>query len=695
MSSPVEGGNRLALEKSPYLLQHAGNPVDWYPWSDEAFAKAREEDRPVFLSIGYSTCHWCHVMARESFMDRDIALLLNRHFVPVKVDREERPDVDHVYMRVCQMLTGSGGWPLTVIMTPDKRPFFAGTYFPKESRFGLTGLRDILTTIAEAWSENREALLTRAERIHQSLVEGVSVPSAAEPDLTGLDEVVERAYRHLSESFDEEHGGFGTAPKFLTPHTLTFLMRYWKRSGRKRALQMAEKTVLGAYSGGIYDHVGSGFFRYSTDSKWLVPHFEKMLYDQATTIMALTELWLCTKKDVYREIVYEITRFLETEMQSPEGAFWSAIDAESEGEEGKFYLWTPDEVISALGQEAGEAFCREYGIYPEGNFHGKSIPNLAMSNLAKGELEWNASGSPKARPGRAGNRAKLYEARAGRIRPGTDDKVLTSWNALIAAALAKAGRTFDDQSFVDSAAACLGFVEKNLLRDGTLYARYRDGDVAFRGYLDDYAFLIWAYLEMREATLDETYLGKAVSLAQAMVESFWDPDVSAFYVTADDAEELIVRPREFWDGTIPSGNSAAIMDLLRISRLTGDQAMEEIARSALGGLMEVLEREPTGLLHLLTAAMYASGGGYDIKAMGSPGDPRMRVMLSYLRDVYLPDAQVTVSDPVEEGAGRHDGDQDGPYLVICRAMTCSAPLKSVEEMQKALVTAPAPTEMRP
>lgn len=683
MSTPVSGGNRLVREKSPYLLQHAQNPVDWYPWGEEAFDKARDEDKPVFLSIGYSTCHWCHVMAKESFMDEGIAQILNREYVPVKVDREERPDVDHVYMNVCQRLTGSGGWPLTVIMTPDKKPFFAGTYFPKESRFGLMGLRDILTTVARAWRESREALLAQAERVYEAIKEDFAARPGTEAGLDGLEDIVERAYRHLSESFDEEYGGFGTAPKFLTPHALTFLLRYWKRSGKKRALQMVEKTVMGARAGGIYDHVGFGFFRYSTDSKWLIPHFEKMLYDQATMVMAISELWLCTKKDLYREIAYEIVHFLETEMRSPEGAFWSAIDADSEGEEGKFYVWTPGEVISVLGQKEGEAFCREYGITPEGNFHGKSVPNLIGR-------EKKTNGVVEPPLGRSKNRAKLYEARAMRTRPGTDDKVLTSWNGLAIAALAKASRAFDDGSFIELAASCLDFIEKNLQKDGVLYARYREGNVAFRGYLDDYAFLTWAYLEMREATLDEAYLRRAAALAREMVRSFWDQDSQAFYVTAAGTEELLVRPREFWDGAIPSGNSVAIMDLLRISRLTGDQEMHDIAVSALGALSSALRREPTGLLHLLTAAMYATGGGYDIKAVGRTGDPRMQAMLSYLRDVYLPDAQVVIADPSAESQGTPGGGDDGPFVVVCREMTCSAPLRSVEDLQKALVTVPAP-----
>jgi len=681
MTAPARTPNRLLDEKSPYLLQHAKNPVDWYPWGDEAFAKAREENKPVFLSIGYSTCHWCHVMARESFMDSEVAAALNRDYVAVKVDREERPDVDHVYMNVCQMLTGSGGWPLTVIMTPEKKPFFAGTYYPKESRFGLPGVLDILKTIQNAWATDEKALRDQADRVYAALKETGGRKTASDSVReTGNLEIMERAYRHLSESFDEEHGGFGGAPKFPTPHTLLFLLRYWKRTGQRRALEMVEKTLTCANAGGIYDHVGFGFYRYSTDARWLVPHFEKMLYDQAMMIMAYTELWLCTKKNAYKDVVYEIASFLDVEMKSPDAAFWSAIDAESEGEEGRFYVWTPAEVVEALGAKDGQAYCRAFDITVEGNFHGKSIPNLVQSRDRIGAT----------REAFSKNRRKLYFERAKRPRPGVDDKVLTSWNALCIAALAKAGRAFHDPALVETASAALNFIEQKLVRDGTPFARYRDGETAYRGYLDDHAFLIWAYIEMREATQDPRYLRAAAALARRMIASFWDPEGRGFFVTGQDSEELIVRPKETWDGAIPSGNSVAVMDLLRLYHLLDEEEFRDTALAALDGLWPAMQREPTGLLHLVSAAMYQEGGALDVLAVGPKDDSELQAMLSYIGDVYLPDSHVMFAEDrpdMRDVAPPSDGDA---VLVMCRGRTCSAPLRSVNELQRALLTAPAP-----
>ena len=676
MTAPVSTPNRLSKEKSPYLLQHAKNPVDWYPWGDEAFAKAREANKPVFLSIGYSTCHWCHVMARESFMDPEVASLLNSDYVAVKVDREERPDVDHVYMSVCQMLTGSGGWPLTVIMTPEKKPFFAGTYYPKESRFGLPGVLNILETVKDGWATDEKALRDQADRVYAALKETGARRTAAEGmSKPGDLEIMERAQRHLSESFDEEYGGFGGAPKFPTPHTLLFLLRYWRRTGQRRALEMVERTLRCANAGGIYDHVGFGFYRYSTDARWLVPHFEKMLYDQAMMIMAYTELWLCTKRDAYRDVAYEIASFLDAEMKSPDGGFWSAIDAESEGEEGKFYVWTPAEVVEALGAKDGQSYCRAFDITADGNFHGKSIPNLIRDRDRVGESREVFSKS----------RRKLYSARAKRVHPSVDDKILTSWNALSIAALAKAGRAFGDPALVETASAALEFIERNLMSHGTPYARYRDAETAYRGYLDDYAFLIWAYLEMREATQDSRYLGSAVELARRMTASFWDREERGFFVTDREAEELIVRPKETWDGAIPSGNSVAVMDLLRLYHLTDNEEFLDTALAALDALRPAMQREPTGLLHLVSAAMYEEGGALDVLAVGPRDDPDIQAMLSYVADVYLPDSHIMfVGDRPEtkDVAPRTAGESS---LVICRGRTCSAPLRSVEELQRALL----------
>ncbi len=693
MTTPVHTPNRLSSQKSPYLLQHAHNPVDWYPWGEEAFRKALSEQKPIFLSIGYSTCHWCHVMARESFMDDEVASLLNRSFVSIKVDREERPDVDHVYMNVCQMLTGSGGWPLTVVMTPQKRPFFAGTYFPKKSRFGLPGLMDILETIANTWNDDREALEDQADKVYDALRrsrEAVTsrAPAEAPPaeEQGQLRPIIEKAYRELAESFDEDNGGFGSAPKFPSPHTLLFLLRYWKRTGRRRALDMVERTLRHAYAGGIYDHVGFGFFRYSTDAKWLVPHFEKMLYDQATMMMAFTELGLATKKDIYRDVVYQIAAFLENEMKSPDGAFWSAVDAESEGEEGKFYVWTPQEIEDVLGAKEGKAYCEAYGITEDGNFHGHSIPNLIRPVERPGGHGRTEVVIPSGSATPYKDRRKLYAARAERVHPGIDDKVLTSWNALAIAAFAKAGRALGDPAFIDTAKECLSFIESALVRDGELYARYRDGETAFPGYLDDYAFLIWAYLEMHQATQDVNYLSKALELASHMTESFWDEEGKGFFVTGQGAEELVVRPKEIWDGAVPSGNSVAVMGLLRLAHLAYREDLEEKALATLDALAPAMSREPTGLLHLVAAALYAEGGAQDAVADGRRDDPNIQAMISYMNSLYLPDLQVIFAEDQRRlGIADELPPSDRPCVWICRQRTCGQPLTSVDALQKAFL----------
>ena len=615
MTTPVRTPNRLIKEKSPYLLQHAHNPVAWYPWGDEALHRAESEDKPVFLSIGYSTCHWCHAMARESFEDKEVAGLLNSRFIAVKVDREERPDIDHVYMNVCQMLTGSGGWPLTIIMTPDKRPFFAGTYFPERRRFGMPGLIDVLEVIAAAWSHDRKALLEQADKVCAALrreaAQAGKIPGGG-PSLNraGLRaqesdryrKLLDRAYQELSKSFDEDNGGFGTAPKFPAAHNLLFLLRYWKRTGEKRALEMVERTLQRAYSGGIYDHVGFGFFRYSTDARWIVPHFEKMLYDNAMMMMAYTELGAATKKDAYRDVVYQLYRFLESEMKSPEGAFWSAVDAESEGEEGKFYVWTPDEVMEVLGDEA-EAYCKMLGITADGNFHGKSVPNLIRPVEKRGRHD-RTEAVPEGFMAFEKLREKLYAHRSRRVHPAIDDKVLTSWNALTVAALATAAQVFDDPDFLDSAHKCLEFLERTLVKDGHVFARYRDGEVLCPGYLDDYAFLVWAYIEMHQATQEPGCLARAVDLAERMVDLFWDNDKKGFFLTSEGSETLIVRPKEVRDGALPSGNSVAVMDLLRLAYLLGREDFEERGFETVDGLMDLMTREPTGMMHLVTAVEF-------------------------------------------------------------------------------------------
>lgn len=672
--------NRLGREKSPYLLQHARNPVDWYPWGEEAFRRAKEEEKPVFLSIGYSTCHWCHVMARESFEDTEVASYLNDNFVCVKVDREERPDVDHVYMTVCQMLAGSGGWPLTIVMTPDKKPFWAGTYLPRRRRFGLPGLIDVLEVLAQAWSEDRETLLEQAEKVTIALranmdsgsFEPAHLETGEDPEV--LDIVLDRAYERFREAFDEEYGGFGGSPKFLSSHNLLFLLRYWRRTGDRKAFEMVDETLKGAYSGGIYDHIGFGFFRYSTDDKWIVPHFEKMLYDNAMLMLVFTDMAEATQKACHREIVWEIASFLDREMKSPENAFYTAIDAESEGVEGKFYVWTPAEVTDALGSPDKE-FMQRYGITEKGNFNGSSIPNLAYSR----ERDDVESAMPPRKGAIEKNRKKLLEARERRTKPGVDDKILTSWNALAVAAFAKAARAFGDPDYLDMARDCLNFLTETLVKDGVLYARYRDKDVSYRAYLDDYAYLIWALIEMHQTTLDREYLDRAERLCREMVREFWDEGGKGFFLTSGGAEELIVRPKDTYDGAVPSGNSVAVMDLLRLSHLLEDGEFAELAEEAIRAMLPSLRKNPMAHAHLLSALDYYAGGAQDIRIKGSLRDATVQAMVEYVRRVYLPNAQILLEES--------DSDPDRPVLTICQRQTCGAPIRTVDDLQIALMGA--------
>ena len=468
-------------------------------------------------------------MARESFEDEEVASLLNRYYVPVKVDREERPDIDHVYMTVCRMMTGSGGWPLTVILTPNKKPFFAGTYFPKRRKFGLHGLIDILTVVARGWKKDRRSLENKAELVTKALSSDQDV--AGPEKVSGIPDrgwqeheaLLNRAFKQYFTAFDPEYGGFGTAPKFPAPHNLLFLLRYWRRTGKKHALEMVEKTVHNAYCGGIYDHLGFGFFRYSTDSQWLVPHFEKMLYDNALWVTALAELFLATKKEVYKRACEEVIEFLVREMRSREGYFYSAIDAESEGVEGKFYLWELDEILNVLGNEDGNLFAQTYGVSREGNFKNTNILNQLNLNAKVRRNETHVV--IKDRDSHIENlRKKLLTRRALRVRPEIDDKMLTGWNALAIAALSKAGAALGDGNYISMAEQCYNFIENNLIKNGEIYARYRDGEVAHPGYLHDYAFLIWALLELHQSTLMKEYLDQAEIIAGDMIKYFWDEE---------------------------------------------------------------------------------------------------------------------------------------------------------------------------
>lgn len=551
--------NRLANEKSPYLLQHKNNPVNWYPWGNDAFDKARDEDKPIFLSIGYSTCHWCHVMAHESFEDNEIAELLD-DYVCVKVDREERPDIDSVYMSVCQALTGSGGWPLTIFMTPEQKPFFAGTYFPKTDRYGRQGLADLLRQISYLWREERDKLLESSEKITSVLMQNRSSESG---DLDKA--ILHRGYNLLSQSFDSDWGGFGTAPKFPTPHNLLFLMRMYEAKNKPKALQMVEVTLKAMASGGIFDHIGGGFSRYSTDKKWLVPHFEKMLYDNALLILAYLEAFQITKKEFYTDVAKRTADYILNELTDQEGGFYCGQDADSDGIEGKYYVFTLDEIISVLGEYDGKAFCSAYDITERGNFEGKSIPN----RIGKSDKPCDADDHRLKR---------LREYRKTRTRLHLDNKILLSWNAWTIIAMSRAGLILNDSRYTNAAVKTQKFIrEKMTDENNRLFLRYCDGEAAHNGQLDDYAVYTLALIELYRSTFEIDYLNDAALRAKQMIDLFEDAEFGGYYLTAHDAEALITRPKETYDGAIPSGNSVAEMVLEELASLTGEMIFCEAA----------------------------------------------------------------------------------------------------------------------
>ncbi len=635
----MEKSNRLINEKSPYLLQHAYNPVDWYPWGEEAFEKARKENKPIFLSIGYSTCHWCHVMERESFEDPEVARLLNEVFVSIKVDREERPDIDNIYMTVCQMMTGSGGWPLTIIMTPDKKPFFAGTYFPKESRFGRMGMVQLVPRIKEVWITKREDVVNSANKITSALQQATKESHGEELDESTL----RTAYSLFAERFDTVHGGFGRAPKFPTPHNLLFLLRYWKRSGNEAALEMVEKTLESMRLGGIYDHIGFGFHRYSTDAEWFLPHFEKMLYDQALLAMAYIESYQVTGKQEYEKTAREIFTYVLRDMTSPQGGFYSAEDADSEGEEGKFYLWTEEEIREILNKEEADLIIDVFNVEKGGNFREEATGKSADRNilylkkpihkvasqlkLSEEELESRIDAA----------REKLFSFREKRIHPHKDDKILTDWNGLMIASLAKGAQAFNEPKYAEAAKRALDFILKNLRKpDSRLLHRYRDGQAAISAHIDDYAFLIWGLLELYEATFDVNYLQTAINLNRDFITHFWDEKNGGFYFTADDGEGLIIRQKEIYDGAIPSGNSVAMLNLLRLNRITANTNLEEKAQMLGRAFSKNVKEFPAAHTQLIAALDFGIGPSYEVVIVGDSEARDTKSMLKAVRSQYIP-----------------------------------------------------------
>lgn len=596
--------NRLKQEKSPYLMQHGENPVDWYPWCEEAFQKAAKEDKPIFLSIGYSTCHWCHVMAHESFEDQEVADLLNREFISIKVDREERPDIDAVYMSVCQAMTGSGGWPLTVFMTPEQKPFFAGTYFPKHGGYGRYGLTDLLERVADLWKTNREELLRAGNQI-TAAINQEQADNGQKPDR----QLIERAYGQLAQRFDHKWGGFGAAPKFPTPHNLLFLMRYGEVSQEPNAMKMVEITLEDMAHGGIFDHIGGGFSRYSTDEIWLVPHFEKMLYDNALLLIAYTKAYQHTQRECFADTARRTARYILRELTSEEGGCCCGQDADSDGVEGKYYVFTPEEVRAVLGEEDGAEFCRLYDITDSGNFEGKSIPNRIYTS----EDGWDRD-DPRSE--------KLYDFRRNRTKLHKDDKILLSWNAWAIIALAKAGQVLTEPSYLDTAIRIHAFIERKMVTENDrLYLRYRDGEAAYVGQLEDYAVYALALLELYRATFDVKYLQAAVHRAKQMVELFEDKANGGYFMTAFDGELLIARPKETYDGAIPSGNSVAAMVLQTLASLTGERSWQAAADRQLSFLAGEIGEYPSASCFGVLAMMDALYPHRELVCAASDGLP--------------------------------------------------------------------------
>jgi uncharacterized protein YyaL (SSP411 family) len=692
-----EGVNRLIREKSPYLLQHAHNPVDWYPWGDEAFDRARSENKPIFLSIGYSTCHWCHVMEKESFEDAEVAGLMNDLFVSIKVDREERPDIDGIYMTVCQMMTGRGGWPLTIIMTPDGKPFYAATYIPRETRFNQIGMLELVPRIEQVWEERKDEVENSAEKVSKLLGQ---VPEGGVSGEELGEEVLAAAYGQLARSFDDRYGGFGSAPKFPTPQNLLFLLRYWKRTGDERVLQMVEKTLRSMRFGGIYDHIGFGFHRYSTDRKWLVPHFEKMLYDQAMLAMACTEAYQATGRDEYQETVRQIFEYVLRDMTAPEGGFYSAEDADSEGEEGKFYLWTEEEIRPVLSAEESALVIRVFNVEERGNFAEEATGKTTGRNILYLEEPFSAIAADldidyaELRDRVESARRKLFAVRERRVHPHKDDKVLTDWNGLMIAALAKAAQAFDEPRYAEAAGRSADFVLANL-RDSTgrLLHRYRGGEAAIPGFLDDYAFLVLGLTELYEATFQLRYLRTALDLNTDMVRLFWDEKSGGFYFTADDAENLLFREKQIYDGAVPSGNSVAMLNLLRLGRMIADPGLEKRAAQLGGAFSAQVLQAPSAHTQLMVALDFGMGPSYEVVVVGDERADDTRAMLKAIRKQFVPnkvllfrpgDVKSPEISKLAEFTRQQRSIKGKATAYVCLDYQCKLPTTDVEETLKLL-----------
>jgi len=708
--------NRLGKEKSPYLLQHADNPVDWYPWGEEAFAKAQAENKPIFLSIGYSTCHWCHVMAHESFEDAETAEIMNKYFVSIKVDREERPDLDNIYMKSVMAITGQGGWPLSVFLTPDKKPFFGGTYFPPHSQWGMPGFKDVLSSIHSAWANQKDEILKSSQNL--TLVLQGEMASRKNNVRAPDEETLKAAYLLFTRSYDDVYGGFGRSPKFPTSHNLSFLLRYYQRSGEAQALGMVEKTLTEMAHGGMYDHLGGGFHRYSTDQQWHVPHFEKMLYDQATLAKIYLEAYQETGKEFYAQTAREIFDYVLRDMQSPGGGFFSAEDADSLDQEkghkseGAFYIWLQKEILKILGQKEAEMFNYHFGVEPNGNaqndphgeFTGKNIL-YAANSLEETAEHFKKSSNSLPLDGRGNQeiaailqkaKEKLFTVRSQRPKPHLDDKILVDWNGLMISSLAFGSRILEEPRYREAAERAAQFIFTKLKRpDGRLLHRYRDGEAAILATIDDYAFLIHGLIDLYEATFKVEYLKEAKRLAVEMIRLFWDENQGGFFFTAADAEELIIRQKEIYDGAIPSGNAVAALDLIRLGRMTLNRDWEAKAQKLLEAFSNEISSMPTGYTQSLTALDFGLGPSKEIVLAGDKDDPKLNQMLQNIFKHFIPNKVVLFRPAAAQEAQeiiflspfleKQTAVNGQATAYVCENYVCRFPTADPENFEKLLI----------
>jgi uncharacterized protein YyaL (SSP411 family) len=677
--------NRLIHETSPYLSQHAHNPVDWYPWGEEALARAKKEDKPILLSIGYSACHWCHVMEKESFENEAIAGTMNERFINIKVDREERPDLDEIYMHAVQVMTGSGGWPMTVFLTPDLIPFHAGTYFPPEDWKGMPGFPKVLVTVSDYYKTHREEIKEMETQMKDTLHQIVEIVPSQE---TLGSKVFSKAFQVSESQFDPIYGGFGGAPKFPNSMTLSFLLRYWKSTGSKKALDIVEKTLEKMAQGGIYDHLGGGFHRYSTDDRWLIPHFEKMLYDNALLSRTYFEAYQATQKDWYLHVGEEVLHFVLREMKSLEGGFYSTQDADSEGEEGKFYAWTKDEIKDVLGKERGTPFCAYYGVAQQGNFEGETSVLSMVSTLEKVSQLYGMPVTDMEKLLEEG-RQKLYAEREKRVKPNRDEKILTSWNGLMISGFVDGFKITGKEKYLVVAKEAAHFILQKMKKDGNLMRVYNKRKCQVNGYSEDYAFFIQALIDLYEATFKMEWLKEAEELNRRMIHQFWDERNGGFFFTGAENEALVARSKNPYDNVIPSANSIAVFNLIRLGHLTGEESLKQKAEQTLRLFFNFLDQHPSGFAQMLSGLSFFLNPE-EIAVIGSRDDHRIKSMLKEIYLTYLPNKILSLRDPQEPIEKDwfpfllEKGIPEAPTTFVCKGFTCLPPIKDEKELKKLL-----------